>query len=64
MSDETRTERSRRTWWEKLKMWRRAYRTKVSGGSREAIGRGPTPEASQKAAEELWIAEAEKERGE
>ncbi len=53
MSNEikTTTERSRRTWLEKLQMWPRAYKTKISDGRREAIGRGPTPEASQEATE-------------
>jgi hypothetical protein len=35
---------------ERLKLWRHAYETKVFKNRHEAIGRGPTPEASQKAA--------------
>ena len=34
--------RIRRTWFDKLSLWRRAYETKIFDGSRE---RGPTPEA-------------------
>jgi hypothetical protein len=66
MSEEIRRERSRRTWWEKLKMWQRAYKTKVSAGSHEATGRGRTPEASQDAAEKAMgrRKSAEKERDE
>ena len=47
-------------------MWRRAYMAKVSDGRREATGRGPTPQASQEAAEKLWVRlqAPEKERGE
>ena len=64
MSGEIKTERSRRTWFEKLKMWQRAYKTKVSAGSHEATGRGRTPEASQDAAEKRWSADqdAKKDR--
>jgi hypothetical protein len=66
MSNEIKTERSHRTWWERVKMWRRAYKTKVSDGCHEAIARGPTPEASEEAAKKRWVAEqaAEKTRGE
>ena len=66
MSVETRTERSRRTWWEKLKMWRHAYETRVFNGRYEAIGRGSTPEAFREAALKQSVSEpsAEKERGE
>ena len=37
-----RTSRTRRTWAEKLMLWKRAYRTKISDGHDEAIGRGST----------------------
>jgi hypothetical protein len=51
------TKRVRRTWFDKLKMWRRAYETRILDDNREAFGRGPTPESSQTAAERRWIAE-------
>jgi hypothetical protein len=38
-----------------MKMWRRAYKTKVSDGCHEAIGRGPTPEAYEEAAKKRWV---------
>jgi hypothetical protein len=54
MGKTTETSRTRRTWFEKLMNWERAYKTKISYGHRAAIGRGPTPEASQEAAERRW----------
>jgi len=51
------TRHVRRTWIDKIKMWRRAYETKIFDESREAFGRGPTCEASRMAAERRWIAE-------
>jgi hypothetical protein len=62
----TQTHLVHRTWLERLKLWRHAYETKISGGRHEAVGRGPTPRESQEAAERRWVAEqsAEKERGE
>lgn len=41
---------------------RRAYKTKISNDRREATGRGPTPEASQEAAEKRWVAEQAAEK--
>ena len=58
---EVRTSRTRRTWMEKLMFWRRAYETKIWDRHREAVGRGPTPQASQEAAERQWLAEAQRE---
>jgi hypothetical protein len=46
-----------RTWLDKLKMWRRAYETRILDGNREAFGRGPTGKASRMAAERRWIEE-------
>ena len=54
---EVRTARIRRTWLEKLLLWRSAYETKIFDQHREVVGRGPTPEASQKNAEQRWVAE-------
>ena len=54
MSGEIKTERSRRTWFEKLKMWQRAYKTKVSAGSRSHWPRaysGDIPRRRRKAME-------------
>ena len=39
--------------------WRRAYETKIWDRHREAVGRGPTPQAAQEAAEKQWVAEAQ-----
>jgi hypothetical protein len=54
MPREIKTVRTRRTWLDKLKMWRRAYETKIRYERQEAIGRGPTPEASKESAERGW----------
>ena len=62
MSTETKTYRVPRTLLERLKLWRHAYETKVFNSRYEAIGRGPTPEASQKAAEKRWIEQAAEKR--
>ena len=59
---EIRTSRTRRTWVEKLMLWQRAFQAKIWDGHREAVGRGPTPEAAQEAAESQWVAEAHRER--
>ena len=57
---EARSSRARRTWAEKLMLWQRAYEVKIWDGHREIVGRGPTPEAAQEAAERRWIAEAQR----
>jgi hypothetical protein len=44
-------------WLDKLLLWQRAYETKIFDGHREVVGRGPTPEASQKTAERRWVSE-------
>ena len=62
MSVETRTERSRRTWWEKLKMWRYAYEAKVFDHRHEAVGLGPSPAAARDAALKRWNEQIERER--
>ena len=54
---DTQTSRVHRTWFEKFRLWRRAYETKIVNEDREVRGRGPTPEASQKNAERCWVAE-------
>jgi hypothetical protein len=54
MPREIKTVRTRRTWLDKLKMWQRAYETKIRGERQEAIGRGATPDSSQEAAERRW----------
>ena len=48
------TSRVRRTWSDRLKLWQRAYETKIWDGRREITGRGASAEASQKAAERRW----------
>ena len=62
MSTETKARLVHRTWWERLKLWRHAYETKVFKNRHEAIGRGATPEASQKAAEKRWLVEQSAEK--
>ena len=54
MITETKTQRVHRTWFERLKMWRYAYETKVFDEQREAVGRGPTPRAARDAALKRW----------
>ena len=41
-------------------LWKRAYRTKIWDQDRKAVGRGPTPEAAQEAAERVWVAEGQR----
>jgi hypothetical protein len=53
---ETNTRRVRRTWLNKLSFWQHAYETKIFDQGHEALGRGPTPEASRQAAMKLWVA--------
>jgi hypothetical protein len=52
-----RTSSTRRTWAEKLMLWKQAFRTKIWDQDRKAVGRGPTPEA---AAERVWVAEGQR----
>jgi hypothetical protein len=54
---EIQTSRVHRTWLDRLLFWQRAYQTKIFDEHREVFGRGPTPKASQYAAERRWIAE-------
>jgi hypothetical protein len=46
--------RVRRSWIEKLMMWQRAYETRITEGFREICARGPSPEASEQAAQRRW----------
>jgi hypothetical protein len=55
---EIKTMRVRRTWLDKLMLWKQAYETKVSNGLREFIGRGPTRDASEQSALRRWNAKA------
>jgi len=55
MQTQIETSRVHRTWVDKLRLWRRAYITKIWDEHREAIGRGPSPKASQEAAEKQWV---------
>jgi hypothetical protein len=54
MKAEIKTIRTRRTWFERLRLWSRAYETKVYDARREVVARGPTPEASEAAAIRQW----------
>src|SRR5262245_50360747 len=49
------TSRVRRTWSDRLKLWQRAYETKIWDGRSEITGRGSSAEASQKVAEREWV---------
>jgi hypothetical protein len=49
-----RTKRAHRDWLERLQGFNRIYETKITDGYREAIGRGATPEASEKSAQRTW----------
>ena len=55
MSTKIQTERIDRSWTEKLMLWRAAYRTCIFDEHREAIGRGPTVEASRVATLRRWV---------
>jgi hypothetical protein len=57
MQTQIETSRVHWTWADKLKLWRRAYETKIWDGQRQVIGRGSTPNASQEAAERQWVEE-------
>ena len=56
MHTEVKTWRTRRSFIDKLRGWKVAYETKMAEGHREVVGRGPTPEASQEAAQRRWDA--------
>src|SRR6516165_4373777 len=48
MGAQIETSRVHRTWFDNLKLWPRAYETKIFDSTAEAIGRSPTPEGIQK----------------
>src|SRR5262245_25788460 len=49
------TLRVHRTWFDRLKLWRHAYQTKISDSRGEVIDRASSPEASQGAAKRQWV---------
>jgi hypothetical protein len=55
------SERVHRTWLDKLLLWKRAYQTRISDEQREAVGRGPTIEASEQAALSRWVSKGQVE---
>jgi hypothetical protein len=61
---EIRTMRVRRTWWDKLVLWKSAFETKIKDSRREVRGRGPTAEASREAALAKWTATEQLETSE
>ena len=61
MSTQIETARVRRTLRDKLLLWRRAFETKIFDEHREAIGRGPTVEASREAALAVWVTDGQRE---
>ena len=64
MQTEIQTERVHRTWIDKVLLWRCAYQTRIYDEQREAIGRGPTVEASREAALKRWVNQGQAEYGE
>jgi hypothetical protein len=60
MSVETNTQRVHRTWFERLKLWRHAYETKVFDHRHETVGRGPSPAAARDAALKRWNEQIER----
>ena len=61
METQIETVRVRRTLRDKLLLWRRAFETKIFDEHHEAIGRGPTVEASQEAALAVWVTDWQRE---
>jgi hypothetical protein len=61
MATQIETARVRRTLRDKLLLWRRALETKIFDERREAIGRGPTVEASREAALAVWVTDGQRE---
>ena len=61
MATQIETARVRRTLRDKLLLWRRAFETKIFDERREAIGRGPTVEASREAALAVWVTNGQHE---
>ena len=55
MKTEIQTERVHRTWIDKLRLWRRAYETKIYNDRLGVVGRGPTAHASEEAALKRWV---------
>ncbi len=64
MNTEINTLLVRRTWFEKLRMWRHAYETKIFDERQEVVVRGPTPDAARKAALKQWNEQIERWREE
>ena len=56
------TRRIRRGWLDRLRGYKRLFETEITDGEHTAFGRGPTPEASQKAAQRTWDAQFGQER--
>ena len=61
MGTQIETAHVRRTLRDKLLLWRRAFETKIFDERREAIGRGPTVEASRDAALAVWVTDGQRE---
>ena len=59
MGTEIRTTRIRRTFLDRISLWKRAYETKVFDARHQSVGRGPTPEASEEAALRQWVTDVE-----
>ena len=61
MATQIETARVRRTLRDRLLLWRRAFETKIFDERREAVGRGPTVEASREAALTVWVSDGQRE---
>ena len=61
MGTQIETVRVHRTLRDKLLLWRRAFETKIFDDHHEAIGRGPTVEASREAALAVWVTDWQRE---
>jgi hypothetical protein len=61
MGTQIETVRVRRTLRDKLLLWRQAFETKIFDEHHEAIGRGPTVEASREAALAVWVTDWQRE---
>jgi hypothetical protein len=64
MNTEINTPLVHRTWFEKLRMWRHTYETKIFDDRHEVVVRGPTPDAARKAALKRWNEQIERWREE
>jgi len=58
---EIETQQVPRTWTDMLLLWRRSYQTRSFDERHEAVGRGPTFQASREAALHDWVTQWQRE---